>query len=426
MTAYAARAATTRQAVHRTGSAMAHGVVTEQLIADVLPHAHCCADWSVVRALYHQQIQILDSGAGYVPDVLHGALADAVLRASWSYAGLEEQLCQHALAVLVDVAEQEVIDHDQVRALVHDDRAVAARADHPAARRRPSLGEAIIETCRRLRDVRHLRDALDLSASTGLLIGSTSYGRFYNVRGNRHGTLASDLDLIIVTETPKVLDAIADKLASIPFVSAADVDQFVRRGDIFTDRLDDGRTVFSHKVGLWSGGTPDPMLPAEVAPADYLLSLHLMTRPVLDRILVTSTPRIRRETAGSRRTVKDYREAPRGQRDHVRTFAGRSYHLDLATTSVDGGCLREPRVYYIDQFDAYCPGFYQMMLVPPPDLPWDHLDLRPALNEFRAKLDERVQYEAVTRRHALLRPSLAHVRREAFAPHVIRLLDEGY
>jgi hypothetical protein len=422
MTSYDTQAAKVDGAVRGAARPPVQSSCIGRLVADILPGADAYANWSAVRALYHQHIQVLDGE--HVPDVVWEALAGAVMQVSWSYTGQEEQMCEHALAILAEVAEHEILDIHGVHALYHDDRASQAPRTG-AVRRRPAPGEAIVETCRRLRDVHHLRDALHSTHSSGLLIGSTSYGRFFNVRGNRPGAPASDLDFVIVAETSEILDTIGDRLAALPFASASDIDKFRHRSAIFAGSLDDGRTVFSHKIGLWSAETSDPMLPPGVASADYLLSLHVMTAPVLDRILVASTPRLRRETAGSRRTVKDYREAPRGQNDHVRTFAGRSYQLDLDSTPVDHGYLRLPRVYYIDPFDSYCPGFYQTMFLPRPDLPWDHLNVRPALMEFRAKLEERIQYETGRRPHAMLRLSLAHVRREAFAPHVTRSLDGG-
>jgi hypothetical protein len=66
------------------------------------------------------------------------------------------------------------------------------------------------------------------------------------------------------------------------------------------------------------------------------------------------------------------------------------------------------------------------MLFPQADLLWDNTDVRPAIDEFQRKLRERIRYEATRRRHAMLRPSFAHIRRAAFAPAIINLLDSGY
>jgi hypothetical protein len=395
-------------------------------IADLLPHADLRADWRRVRGLFHQQIQLIDGGFRRIPDEITEAFADAVLEISASYAGREEELCEHALAVLADVECGEIVDLDLFRTYYEDDRFTPAPGVASEPRRRSAPYEAIVETCRRLRDSRRLRAACRNTRTSGLLIGSTSYGRFYNVRGNRCGNAASDLDFIVVIEEADGPYTIAEALASLPGVAVSDVDHLVRRARVFADGLDDGRTVFSHKIRLWADGTSDPMLPSGAAPADYLLSLHVMTPPVLDYVLVTSTPRLLKETAGTRRTVRDYREALTARWDHLHDFAGRSHRVELDAVPAEDGCLRSPRVYHIDEFDCYFPGFFQTMLFPQPDLLWDDLDVRPAIDEFQRKLGERVRYEANRREHAMLRPSFAHVRREVFAPSVIKLLDTGY
>ncbi|MEV5632075.1 hypothetical protein [Micromonospora tulbaghiae] len=397
------------------------------MVAELLPAAERQADWRRLRALYQQRLQILTGGGpGNVPGPLADAIADAVRRISWSYDGREDLMCEHVLAVLADVDRHEIVDLDLFRAYFTDDRGVAPATPGRDVRRQPSIYEATVETGRRLRDVRTLRKALLGTPTSCLLVGSTSYAPFSYVRGNRHGTAASDLDLIVVIDHGRTLDTVVERLSRLSNVSNSDVDHLARRARTFAERLDDGRTVFSHKIGMWPPDVPDPLLPDSIAAADYLLSLHIMTMSVLDHILVTSAPRLSTETAGAGRTVRDYRERPRGQRDHVRTFAGRDYHLPLETVAVGDGCLRSPRVYHLDQFDAYCPGFYQMMLIPQPDPMWDHLDVRPALHRFRAKFADRVRYEAGRDPHAIMRPSFAHVRREVFSPHMIRLLDDGY
>ncbi len=395
-------------------------------IADLLPYADRRADWRPIRALFHQQVQLVDSGSRRIPEEVTEAFADAIGKISASYAGHEAELCEHALAILADIECEEILDLDLFRTYYEDERFNPTPGPTQAPRRRPAPYEAIVETCRRLRDARSLRAACRNTGTSGLLIGSTSYGRFYNIRGNRHGDAASDLDFIVIIEQAKALDGIAAALAALPGVATPDVDYFARRARVFAGSLDNRSTVFSHKIRLWAEGTPDPVLPSGAAPGDYLLSLHVMTPPVLDYVLVTSTPRLLKEAAGARRTLRDYREAPTGRWDDLYDFAGRRHRADLGAVPAQNGCLRSPRVYYIDELDCYFPGFYQTMLFPQPDLLWDDLDVRPAVDEFQRKLGERVRYEANQRGHAMLRPSFAHVRREAFTPSVIKLLDAGY
>ncbi|MGV9764734.1 hypothetical protein [Micromonospora tulbaghiae] len=400
-----------------------HGVSFREarLVADVLPAVDLFRSWSRVRRLLRQ---LSDIGAGGgAPDVLRGELADSLLDISSSYHGREELMPLHALAVFADMADQEVLDVATARAHYAADLLAPSPRMDAAGRVRPGCYETVVETCRRRRDARRLRDMLASTRTSCLLIGSASYGRFSNVRGNRQGSQASDLDLIIVVQTSAELSEIATRLGELPWVYPADAAHLGRRAKIFMDRLDDGRTVFSHKVTLWPDDTVDPMLPAEIAPPSYPLSLHVMTPSVLGHILLSTTPSVLRQTAGSRRTVQDYREAPRARNDHVRSFAGRSYHLRLDAQPTEGGWLRSPQVYYIDPFDAYCPGFYQTMLMLQPDPAWDNLDVRPGLRAFHTKLAERLRYEAARDWNAELRLSFAHIRRGSFTPQVIRGLD---
>lgn len=397
-------------------------------VADLLPQANGHADWGLVRGLFEQQVRLVGSGSKVIPVEVTEAFADAILTisANPNYVGREAQLCEHALAVLAAAEYREILDLNLFRRYYEDDLYASAAVAPPVGRRRPARYEAIVETCRRLRDARRLRAACRNTGTSGLLTGSASYGRFYNVRGNRGGVAASDLDFIVVIDQASALDGVASGLRALPGVASRDVDRFVDRAYVFADCLDDGRTVFSHKIRLWADGTPDPMLPSAAAPTCYPLSLHVMTPPVLEYVLVTSTPRLLKDAAGARRTVRDYREVPTGRWDDLYDFAGRRHRSNLSAEPTRDGCLRSPLVYYIDEFDCYFPGFYQSMLFPPPDLLWDDLDIRLALNDFPRKLDQRVRHEANQRPHAMLRPSFAHVRREVFTPSVIRFLDAGY
>jgi hypothetical protein len=394
-------------------------------VADLLPAADRRADWSPVRALFQQLVQLVESGTPLIPDKLNGAFADELATISASYAGRESELCEHALAILADVESGEILDPELFRKYYEDERFSPYKSS-AGYRRRSGPFEAIAETCRRLRDAGSLRAACRDTDTSGLLIGSMSYGRFYNIRGNRHGTTASDLDFIVVIDQASALDAIVAAVMTLPGAAGPDLEHFGRRACVFADSMDNGGTVFSHKIRLWADGTPDPVLPFGAAPGDYLLSLHIVTPPVLEYLLVASTPRLLKDAAGSRRTLRDYRQAPTSRTDDLYDFAGRRYPADLGTEPALHGCLRSSYVYYIDDFDCYFPGFYQTMLFPQADLLWDDLDIRPAIDEFQRKLRERIRYETTRRPHAMLRPSFAHIRRDAFAPGITNLLDSGY
>ncbi|WP_413759244.1 hypothetical protein [Streptomyces sp. MMBL 11-3] len=401
------------------------GTAGVQGTAELLPDADRHADWSAVRALWQQMGHMLDSGVGRVPAELTEGFVDEIAKVHANYAGREVLFCRHVLAVLADVEGEEILDVDTFRRRYEDDRFTAPAISSATSQRLPTHYETIVESCRRLRDARLLRAACHDTRSTGLLVGSACYGRFRNVRGSRLGTAASDLDLVVITEGSDALEELVAASAVLPGVSAADIERFRRRADVFADGLDDGRTVFSHKLGLWGDGTPDPLLPSGVARPGYLLSLHLMTRRVLEYTLVASAPRLIKESAGGRRTLRDYRETAAGRWDDLYDFAGRRHRMPLEGDQVDHGFLRTPRIYYIDEADCYFPGFYQTMMFPEPDLVWDGLDVLPALKAFRGKLHQRVRHESNQRVHTLLRPSFAHVRRDVFLPGIIRLLDAG-
>lgn len=395
-------------------------------VSDILPRAADKADWERFTGLYHQAVQVAAGGSRRVPDELRENLADAVLQLSWSYVGREADLSEHALAVLANVEHRERFDARLFCNYYGDDRFSVTKESQVGRHRRPSVYENVVETCRRLRDAERVRHAFRHTETSGILTGSASYGRFYNVRGNRCGHPASDLDFIIVVEDAAALDSVAESLATLPGISKTDVDQFVRRSYVFRDAAEDATTVLSHKIRLWSDGVPDPMLPSGAAEASYPLSLHVMTRTVLDYALVTSAPQIRKNGAGARRTLQDYRESPAARLDDIRNFAGKSLSLDLESTPTEHGYMRLTRVYHIDEFDFYYPGFFQTMLLPRPDVLWDRFNVRSALEVFQGKLADRLRHEARRNAHTMLRLSFAHIRREAFAPRTVKILDEDY
>jgi hypothetical protein len=393
-------------------------------IADLLPRAEGRADWRPVRALHNQMILVAGNPERGVPVELVEAFADAVAEANLSYAGEEAQFCQHALAILADVDGHEEINARLYEKYYTDERFQPVVTGGLRRRARPF--EAIVETCRRRRDARSLRAGCRDSGTSGLLIGSASYGAFFNVRGHSPEQAASDLDFIVVDKSPGSLEQIATALAALPGVASEDIGSFRRRARTFVQSCDLYTTVFSHKVRLWVDDTADALLPGLAVPSGYLLSMHVMNTAVLNYALVGSTPRLLRETAGARRTLKDFREARAGRWDDLYDFAGRLHRSRLDAAPIEGGVLRSPKVYHIDALDCYFPGFYQTMLFPEPDLLWDELDVRPNIEEFQRKLSERIRFEARHRGHTMLRPSFAHVRRDVFAPGVIRRLDAGY
>jgi hypothetical protein len=396
-------------------------------VADVLPHAVRWADWQRVTALYEQYVRILADGSEQEPpEELLDALAKAIDGLSPTYRLHEEEMCQHGLAIFADVEGQETLDPEVFRYHYRDSRFTRTDGTGPAGRRRPTPFEALVETCRRLRDAHAVREVLKSTGTSGLLCGSTAYGQFYNVRGRRGEEPPSDLDYIIVLGDTRTLDTILPELSKLPGIAHADLDRLTHRARLFAEQFDDRKTTLSHKLTLWAGGIQDPIIAPEAGRHDYLLSLHLVTVPVLEYLLVDSVSRIVREAAGGSRTIRIYREATIDRHDRQRTFSGYSHVMDLDTKQAEGGWLLTTRAYHIDKSDAYCPGFFQSMLVPKPELLWDELEIGPRLDQFRRKIDDRIRYESSRDPNRLLRPSFAHPRRAVFAPGVIQQLDGPY
>jgi hypothetical protein len=157
----------------------------------------------------------------------------------------------------------------------------------------------------------------------------------------------------------------------------------------------------------------------------YHLSLHVLNRRTLSYVLVESSTTLSRTTAGRSRTVRDYRDTTTTRPDRPRSFAGREYRIGARPRPAELGRLRPVTVYRFDDGDCYCPGFFQTILLPGFDPLWDDLDLRPNLRVFRQKYLDRFRLELGRDPHAYLAPSLTHVRRERFAPHVVADFDRG-
>jgi hypothetical protein len=365
-------------------------------VADAVREANTVADWTRVRELYRQVVAMLPEPP---PDDLAGALAEALTALVPAYAGRIGLLEPHTYAVFAAAEGFELLDDTLFRHLYDDKRFTRAGERHP-----PPL-QTVVETCRRLRDADRLGTLLRGKGSSAILCGSVDYGAFYNVRA------ASDLDLVVVIDETATLPTLADGLALLPGVVDADVARFAGRAAIFAGRYDDGNTSFSHKVTVHSDST-------------YLISVHVLTRPLLRYVLAGSATRLAPDEAGTVRTILDYRETTTGRLDVHRTFAGRRHTRDATLTPAQGGTLRTTSAYVIDETGAYGLGFVQsLFLTIRPEPLWDDLGIRAELDAFRHKLRERLRMERALRPHALTLLSLAHMRRPVLGPHAVRALD---
>jgi hypothetical protein len=389
--------------------------VRHRYVCDVLRSANQTANWGRARALYEQCRHIRRSRTKrHLPNDLRGALAECLSDLAVSYCGREELFVEHSLAVFAEVNNRETFDNELFAADYRD------RAGSKGGL--PGSFETVVETSRRYRDARRLALALADAGTSGILCGSVSYGPFYNVRGHHRAKPASDLDLIVVVHDTAQLSAIADCLSGLAGADRGSVDRFRARAEIFTDRCDDGMTVLSHKVRLWAD-CADSLLAGTGLRGDYQASLHFLTRQTFGYALVESSTALTQAAAGGRRTVRDYRETWICRADLTRTFAGREHAVAPQMDAIDGGWLRSMTAYVFDETDCYCPGFLQTTLLPVPELLWDELGVRPDLATFTRKFYDRYRHEKSRNPDGLLRPSLTHVRRDAFAPYIIRQFD---
>ncbi|MEV0457331.1 hypothetical protein [Catellatospora methionotrophica] len=391
-------------------------------VSDRLTEVRSTADWDRPEAAYGQIVHIAeDPETCHLPVDVGGRLAEALSEISPNYRGREALMVEHAQVLFAQVDGHETFDDTLFESLYVDER-FSRFHDGRSARRLPTPFETVVETCRRLRDARAVRDALSGLPMSGILAGSASYGQFYNVRGWHSTQDASDLDMVVVVDNADVLAEVADRLRGVAGIDRNSVDNLRQRTNPFCRLYDDDQTAFSHKLVMWNH-TPDLMMPLTRRQTSYLLSVHFLTRPVLDFVLVSASAKLTRDATGAKRTVRDYRDTTTGRKDHQRTFAGRGHPMGLETEDAAAGHLRHSRIYFIDDRDAYCPGLLQNILLPRPEILWDDLQVRDELAKFRSKVMSRLRYERHQRPHELLQLSLSHPRRDYFAPHIVREID---
>src|SRR5262245_11475407 len=141
---------------------------------------HDTADWRRVVELYSQVSDIVNDleKENTLPEDLVAALSEALSRVLAHYDGNEMLFVDHLLALLSEKDNLKGSRAERFRSLYHDSRFKRFVPYHPTSdeRRRPKPFEAAVETCRRLRDLNMVRDALADLITAGILGGSVSYG----------------------------------------------------------------------------------------------------------------------------------------------------------------------------------------------------------------------------------------------------------
>lgn len=387
---------------------------------------HERADWARVRAVYRQCLDCLSGTDGYLPPKLPAFLAELLARISASYSLDEEQYLADAIRNL------QLADPDSLTvAEMYEDRRFLSNPIYSRAglgdRRRPSPFEAILETTRRLRDLMAIEQALAGSSTGGILGGSMSYGRFYNVIGGDPGQ-ASDLDFLIVCPDLSQGEVAVSALVE---VGGTDSDGISIARDRYAAYMESVQklsvpreSVFSHKLPVWRINQ-DPMLEHIATPGEYHLSVHITTPEVLSKIILASAPSLDPELLGSSASVADFRETPPARHDHQRNFAGHDIDLEVSCEDRDGSYLRETKVYSISPDGRYYPGMFQNLVLPAFDIQWGGRELRRSIDAFRWKLVERLRLERHERPDELLRLSFSHTRSHVFAPHTVAAIDRN-
>lgn len=394
-------------------------------VTEVLSLANRQADWARVAALYRQSRETADTVTRAPAATVTEALAEAMSTVAVNYPSDGREMCEHTLAIFADVDGGEVLDAEVFDWYYENSPLACPVPPAGSGRRAPTVYETAVESTRRRRDAYLIARALRQEGIAVILGGSVCYGPYYNVRGFRNGFSPSDLDVIVVVPDSGTLRDAGDLLSKVPGIAPPDLSLLMRRAKIFAGRYDNGSTVFSHRMNIWDRMV-DPILPRTAGSPEYPLSLHFLTDSVLSYLLVESATRLVKDVAGGIRTVWDYRNTQPGSEENLRSFAGQSRRRQVSTRLADLGYLSRPTGYAINEFDAYFPGTLQTLLFSTSELCWDGCDLRPRLLAFSGKIRERLRYERAGQSHTVLRPTLAHVRGNVFAPHVARELDARY
>jgi hypothetical protein len=384
---------------------------------------HQRADWQRVRDLYRQFVQTVEQKN--LDEPLAGELAKAMARTCAAYDGEEETFIAHLLNVACEVDPKSAKAKDPFRALYSDARPAVFsqyRKDGPDERRRPPPFEAAVETCRRLRDINRLRDQLVLVPTACVLGGSTSYGRFFNTVGNQNNE-PSDLDLLLVVENCDALPAVVDALRRFPGIQQEQIEAMASRAALFGElqrSREDFRCIFSHKLGLWPPSSPDPFLSETAIDGGYQLSVHVVSAPDFDYIILRDRPRLDLE-----RTIFDFREGPPDRPDCQRSFAGTTVEVERESEQVEGGFVTSSRVCHLGSADPepgerFFPGQHQNLVLPEVEVRWELSFSRIylPLYSFKVKLDERLALERAQRPYEIQNLANSHTRRYAFAPYV--------
>ena len=411
-----------------------HGPVTrrtfaqERHVPDILRIAHANADWDLVEGVYQQCTAVAEDKNGhFMPDELPSSLAKAFGRISANYHRSEEDLVLHGLAILGNAEQADRISPALFTGLYRDVRFDRFGPYGPTpsgheSRRRPHPFETLVETARRYRDLNHLSGVLADLPTSCILGGSLNYGRYFSVRGAVAGSAGSNVDIMLVLPDFSWMDEVLSGVSTLPGCTRSSLTTLERRARLWRENgLDDGRTVFTQRLSMWSD-TPDPLMEWAPNPGEYEIDLRVASIEALDWLLVADNPKLSSGGAGHHRSVRDFCQSKRTVDGYLRSFSGRSLRMPLDVEKVDDSLLLTHRVYSIHE-DRYYPGSLQNLILPRFNKRWDNAPIGGKLETFRWKIIERLRSERRDQPYEVLRVSLAHTHADGFAPHILSSID---
>jgi hypothetical protein len=359
---------------------------------------------------------------------LLGALAESLGRTFSFYDGFENEFIDDLLSIWCEIDGHRDTKVANFRTLYYDERfdRILDYCPLPHKRRRPKPFEAAVETCRRLVDLNRICDALRDLPTCGIVGGSASYGRFYNVCGDPTDN-PSDLDLLLLLPEYESIDGVVDALKKVHGIDDISLEEMRARAQTFLHiRKELEHCIFSHKLKVWNK-TADERLTQYQVPGYYVLSPHCFSWNDFDYILLKDRPVIQPDACpGFSCELWDYRDTEPTRKDNQRSFSGHDITVDREYSEVDGGWLAQNRVCHFDA-DRFYPGLHQNLILPQFEVRWDtpckrlHLPLLC----FRWKLQERLREEQRLRPFEIQTLSLSHARSEHFAPHTARRVDQN-
>jgi hypothetical protein len=392
------------------------------------------ADWRQVVRLYQQFRSIVNDPEkeNVLPNIITGSLAQSLGRVLAYYDGQEQGFMNDLFCILCKLEKYKGSQSDSFRRLYYDNRLDRFTEYNPSEndRRRPKPFEASIETCRRLINLNLVRDVLVSIPSGGILGGSLSYGRFFNVIGASRGK-SSDIDLLLILPTYEYLFKVSSALKKVQGLEKESLEYFRERINLFRKiRKSYPNCIFSHKLKFWENRL-DPYLSQYQIPGHFLLSIHICSWSEFEFIIIKDKPILEPNPDGKfQRDIFDYRDTEPTRLDNQRSFAGIDFTIQLQTESVKHGFVSRVRVCHIEKDEScpgerYYPGLHQNLILPQFEIRWQAPSLRlylPVL-AFRWKILERLREERRQRPFEIQSLSLSHTRSAVFSPHITRRAD---